>query len=370
MSDLQFVDDDVTSVSNDIITIYEGLTGRTLYPADPIRLFLMSLASIIVQQRVLINQTAKGNLLRYAQGEKLDAMGEFTETERLKAAEAMTTVEFRLSMPLVSATIIPAGTRIGPQGGDGQLYFSTTEVIEIPAGTQSGSAACKCSISGVTGNGFLPGQLNVLIDPLPFIQSVKNTTTSTGGAAEERDDPYRERIRTAAEQFSTAGPYGAYQYWAKTASSSIVDVAVHSPADGEVVVVPLMQNGELPSSDILEAVNESVNDRKRRPLTDKVTVSKPTQVSYDINLKYWINRDRAAETTSIQAAVTEALNQYKTWQKSRLGRAINPSELVWRVMAAGALRLDVTTPVYTEVGTTQVAKEGTVNITFGGLEDD
>ncbi|MCY7486425.1 baseplate J/gp47 family protein [Paenibacillus alvei] len=370
MSNLQFVDDDVTSVSNDIITVYEGLTGRTLYPADPIRLFLMSLASIIVQQRVLINQTAKGNLLRYAQGDQLDAMGEFTETSRLTAAAAVTTVEFRLSMPLVSATIIPAGTRIGPQGGDGQLYFSTTEVFEIPAGVQSGSVVCKCSIAGIVGNGFLPGKLNVLIDPLPFIQSVKNTTTSTGGAAEEVDNSYRERIRTAPEQFSTAGPYGAYQYWAKAASSSIIDVAVHSPSEGEVVVVPLMQGGELPSSDILESVNESVNDRKRRPLTDKVTVAKPTQVSYDINIKYWINRDRAAESTNIQSAVVEAVNQYRTWQKSKLGRAINPSELVWRVMAAGALRVEVTTPVYVEVGTTQVAKDGTVNITFGGFEDD
>lgn len=370
MSDLQFVDDDVTSVSNNIITVCEGLMGRTLYPADPLRLFLTSLASIIVQQRVLINQTSKGNFLRYATGEKLDAMGEFTETKRLAASAAITTIEFRLSMPLVSATIIPAGTRVGPQGGDGQMYFITDEVMEIPAGQLAGIVASKCSVPGASGNGFLPGQVNVLMDPLPFIQSVRNTTTSAGGAEEESDDSYRERTRSAPEKFSTAGPSGAYQYWAKTASPSIIDVAVHSPAEGEVVIVPLLQNGEPPGPDVLEAVNGAVNDRKRRPLTDKVTVAKPAQVPYDINIKYWINRGRATESASIQVAVAEAVDHYRTWQKSKLGRAINPSELVWRVMAAGALRVEVTAPLYAEVGESQVAKDGTVNITFGGLEDD
>lgn len=163
------------------------------------------------------------------------------------------------------------------KGGDGQLFFNTNETIQILEGELTGTVTAECSDSGTSGNGFLPGQINVLIDPIPFVQSVKNITTSSGGAAAEDDSSYRERIRTAPEQFSTAGPEGAYQYWAKTASSSIIDIAVHSPAAGEVVIVPLMQNGDLPSTDILEAVEEAVTDRKRRPLTDNVTVTTPTQ---------------------------------------------------------------------------------------------
>ncbi|MFD2089923.1 baseplate J/gp47 family protein [Brevibacillus brevis] len=50
------------------------------------------------------------------------------------------------------------------------------------------------------------GKLNQLVDPLPFVQSVSNVTESGGGADEEDDDSYAERIRQAPESFSVAGP--------------------------------------------------------------------------------------------------------------------------------------------------------------------
>ncbi|MDT2242281.1 baseplate J/gp47 family protein [Paenibacillus larvae] len=74
-------------------------------------------------------------------------------------------------------------------------------MLEIKAGKVSGTITTECSIAGDVGNGFLPGQLNVLVDPIPFIQSVTNTTESAGGAEEETDDSYRERIRSAPESF-------------------------------------------------------------------------------------------------------------------------------------------------------------------------
>ncbi|MNW67399.1 hypothetical protein D3C74_459810 [compost metagenome] len=68
--------------------------------------------------------------------------------------------------------------------------------------------------------------------------------------------------------------------------------------------------------------------------------------------------------------VTSAVDAYLLWQKSKLGRNINPSELIRRVMTAGALRVDVTSPTFTEVDTLEVAKDAAVNITYGGLADD
>ncbi|ETK29835.1 baseplate J/gp47 family protein [Paenibacillus larvae] len=370
LPDVQFVDEDPNNTINNIISTYEALTNRKLFPGDPERLFLLSLAQIIIQQRVLINQTRKSNLIKYARGPVLDHMGAFMETERLPAARAITTIEFQLSMPLTSATIIPAKTRVAPQGGNGKIFFSTKEVLEIKAGKVSGTITAECSIAGDVGNGFLPGQLNVLVDPIPFIQSVTNTTESAGGAEEETDDSYRERIRSAPESFSVAGPSGAYEHWAKTAGSSVIDVGVESPSPGEVVIVPLLVGGEMPTEDVLDAVAETLNDRRVRPMTDQVHVQKPEAVTYDITLKYWISRNRATESTNIQGRIATAVEEYKLWQKSRLGRDINPSELIWRVMAAGASRVEVTTPVFQEIGPLQVAQDGEINITYGGLSDD
>ncbi|MEK5166214.1 baseplate J/gp47 family protein [Paenibacillus sp. FSL R5-0527] len=370
MADLKFIDDDPQTIIDSIITIHEAITGRTLYPADPERLFLLSLAQIIVQQRVLINSTARQNLLRYATGDVLDGIGEMYDTSRLPAEAARTTIQISLSIPLASATIIPAGTRVGPQGGGGELFFITSDVLQIPAGAVTGSVPALCSVPGIAGNGFTAGQINALIDPLPFVQSVTNTTESSGGADTETDDAYRQRIRSAPESFSVAGPAGAYEIRAKSASSAIIDVAVDSPAPVEVVLAPLLAGGKIPTQDVLDAVLAAVTERDVRPLTDKVTVQAPVAVPYNINLTYYIARSRAAETTSIQQGVTAAVNGYVTWQKSKLGRDINPSELIARVMAAGALRVRVTEPAFTDLSRFQVAQDATVTTTFGGLEDD
>ncbi|GIO39082.1 hypothetical protein J41TS12_39430 [Paenibacillus antibioticophila] len=370
LTDIDFVDVDADAIQNSIITIFEGLNGSPLYPGDPRRLFLMALAQIIIQQQALLNHNKKVDLLKYASGPVLDHIGALYDVTRLPAESAITTLQFNLSIPLTSATIIPAGTRVGPQGSGGTIYFETSQVIEIPAGGISGTVTASCSVPGVSGNGFLPGQINTLIDPLPFVQSVVNLTEGSGGAEAETDAAFRERIRTAPESFSVAGPEGAYRYWAMTASPSIVDVAVTSPEPREVVVVPLLHGGELPSQDVLDDVAAVLNDRTVRPLTDLVTVQAPETVSYDITLTYYVDRARAAEAVSIQDAVSAAVDAYRLWQKSKLGRDINPSELIWRVMSAGALRVEITTPVFTSVGELQIAHDATVNVTYGGLADD
>lgn len=368
LPDIQYTSEDVTEVQSNLITVYEGLTGRTLYQSDPVRLFLLSIATIIVQQRVLINRTAKGNLLRYAKGVLLDHMAPWTE--RLTASSALTTIQINLSIPLPGVQTIPAGTRIAPTGGDGSLYFYTADVLEIAAGMTTGTVDAVCSVAGDTGNGFLPGQLTVLMDPLPYVQSVTNLTTSSGGAEAETDDAFRERIRTAPESFSTAGPKDAYEYWAKTASAAIIDVHAYSPSDGNVTVVPLLTGGAIPGQDILDAVAEVLNDRTKRPMTDYLTVSAPEAVTYNTQLTYYIRRSRSAESLTIQAAVSEAVSAYQLWQRSKLGRDINPSELISRIMAAGAQRVSVTSPTYSDITETQVAKDDSTIVTYGGLVDD
>ncbi|OKP67566.1 baseplate J protein [Paenibacillus sp. P3E] len=370
LPDILFSEEDAAAIQQDVITVYEGLAGRTLQPADPVRLFLSSLAAIIIQQKVLINQTAKGNLLRYASGAVLDHMGAFQGSERLNASAAIVTLQFVLSIPLASATSIPAGTRVGAQGGNGSIFFSTTEYVEIPAGETVGLATAVCSDPGAIGNGFLPGQINVLMDPLPFVQSVSNLTTSSGGAAAETDEAFKERIRNAPESYSTAGPQGAYEFWTKSASSAIIDVHAYSPAEGRVTVVPLLAGGEIPSQDVLDSISKKLEDRDIRPLTDLVAVSAPLPVSYNTTVTYYISRSRSAEVSSIQGKISAAVTAYQLWQKAKLGRHINPSELISRIMAAGAQRVVPLAPVYTVLTATQVAQTGTTTITYGGLVDD
>ena len=84
--DIEFVETDVETIENSLIALYElmyeEMTGKKkkVYPASPERLFIAWAAAVIVQQRVLINETAKKNVPRYAKGEYLDSLAElFTD---------------------------------------------------------------------------------------------------------------------------------------------------------------------------------------------------------------------------------------------------------------------------------------------------
>jgi phage-related baseplate assembly protein len=363
---LELLSTDADTVLNEMIDTVEQTMKITLAPASPERLFVMSLASIFVQLRVLINDKLKQNLLRYARDEVLDDLGDRVETPRIGAQPATVTVRFTLSAPQQTIYTVPQGKRVSP---DGNLFFETAAAGQIQPGQTYVDILCECLTPGEIGNGYVPGQINILVDPLPYIASISNTTTSSGGAEVEADDPYRERIRTAPESFSVAGPEGAYIFWAKSADSTIVDVSVDSPSDGVIEIRPLVAGGNLPSQAVLDAVAAKLSDKKVRPLTDKVQVLAPDEVTYAIDVQYWIDKEDEANEADIQAAVNAAVADYQLWQRSKLGRDINPDELRRRMLLAGAKRTQVNSPVFRTLDKTQKATETTVTVTYGGIED-
>lgn len=373
LPEIQFTDADTDKVKQAIVAGYETVSGRSLAAGDPIRLFLEAIAAIIVQLLDSINQTGKMNLLAYAIGNYLDHIGILTDTERIEAAAATTTVRFTLSAAQTSAVTIPKGTRVTNE--DMKIYFATNKVLTIPAGDTSGTVESTCTETGASGNGYVAGQLTKLVDPVAYVESVANTTTSAGGDDEEDDDAFRERIRISPEKYSVAGPYGAYEYWAKTASALIEDVTVLGPEskkvnDGEVYVYPLLSGGALPDDEILAKVSNVLNDEKKRPLTDHVFVKKPTEVSYDLTATYYVSESNKEQSAAIQAAVSTAIGNYVLWQKSKLGRDLDPSKLVQMIVDAGGVKVSIESPVVTKVDDDAVAICNTKTVTFGGVVDD
>lgn len=365
LPEIQFAEKSAQQVEADIVNRYENLAQKSLAKADPKRLFIKAFSLIIAQQRSLIDFSAKQNLLGYAVDGYLDHLGAFSETERLDPKYATTTERFHLSVS--QQQTIPAGTRV--TAGD-NVFFETTEDVPVDTGQDYVDAEVKCTEAGTIGNGYLPGEINRLVDPLQWIESVENITESEGGADAEDDDPYAERIHTAPESFSVAGPDGAYEYWARTANQSIVDVYAYSPSPGVVEIRPLLKGGEIPGQEILDDVFEVCSPKDIRPLTDNVQTAAPTQASYDINFTYYIHTKDKNVASSIQSKVNQAVEDYKLWQKSKLGRDIDPSELSYRVKKAGAKRVAITSPIYQALSRTEVALENTVTVTYGGLEDD
>lgn len=366
--DIHFVDTDTNTVVNALIQSYEAFTGRTLYPADPARLFILWVADIIIQERVNIDFSARQNVPRYAEGEYLDSLAElFKDAYRLEPEKAKTTLRFTLSIPLEVATIVPAGTRVTV---DGEIIFQTLQALTIPAGDLFGDVEAECQTAGEIGNAFVPGQITQLIDIFPYFGSVENVSESDGGADEESDAAFYERMRESVETFSTAGPLGAYEYYAKSASALIVDVKATSPEPGEVDVRVLLSGGQLPGEEILKEVLDILNADKVRPLTDHVTVAAPETVPYDIDFTYWTQEGGAISDDKVAENIAAAVRTFKEWQGAKMGRDVNPSYLISLLMQAGAKRVKVRSPVDTVVPDNAVAVIGETAVVNGGAENE
>lgn len=380
--DIDFCVKDASVIEADVITNYESLfylvtkINKTLGRADPVRLFLLTIIYQIVVQRSIVDSTGKENLLKYSHGANLDNLGAKWGLRglRLPAASAVTTLRFSLSSQLTSSSTIPLGTLA--QTGSGIQFATDQEGTILPGGLTMDLPATAV-VPGAAANGLLVGQVNQLVAwASPFLVTVTNTVASSGGADIESDDHFRARIWMAPESFSTAGPYGAYEYWAATANANITDVSVWSdpPHAGQVYIYPLMEGGRLPTPEECAQVYAVCNAQRIRPLTDQVFVQPPTAIATTgCHVKYWIRTADAQFAGDIESKVELAFADYLTWQKTKIGRDINPSKCDQMLLDAGAKRTDIpgsTTFVFTVVNPQSVAVLTAPTLTYMGLEDE
>lgn len=364
------VDDICRAMVADFEAYMTAAEGRpvTLPLASPHRMILQAAAVQIYQAMQYIDRAGKQNLLKYAYADYLDNLALLKGVTRLPAAAATVTIRFTLSMERDSVTVIPQGTRVSA-GGD--VYFAVDEYTEVPAGTLKADVPATCGVAGTVGNGFGIGELTTLVDPIPFVASVSNTTVSAGGADVESDSNLAERIYLAPGAYSTAGPELSYLYHAKAYSPAVGDVVASNDHEaGKVHIIFLQADGSSPGPELIDGLRQYLMDGNVRPMTDLVEVSAPEDVAYSIDLTYYINQSDSSRALAIQTAVTAAVAEYQRWQRA-IGRDINPSKLVALVMAAGAKRVEVTAPAYTPVNDTSVpALSGEARVTYGGLEHD
>lgn len=370
LPEIKFAERDPELILNSVISTYEEVAGYKLAPGDPRRLFLQSLGTVIVQQRYLIDRTGKMNLLPYSEGDYLDHIGTQVGVDRLLASPAQTTLEFTLATVRKESVLIPLGTRVAATE---DIVFHTTKAVTILPGQLSIIVDAESITSGVSGNGFLPGQVTKIVDLISGVKEAKNITTTEGGADDESDERYQIRIHEAPESFSVAGPIGAYRFFAKSASALIDDVLPYSPEPGVMEVRPLLINGVIPGVEILQEVEKALVDRERVPQTDKVNVLAPNEVKYPVEVTYWIGKEKREFEQEIILKVQDAIDEYVLWQRSKIGRDLNPDKMRQLIISAGAKRAVIPSPIYKVIPKISIAttdENYQENVAYGGLEDD
>ncbi len=353
---------DPNLILSDMVAAFQAAAGRTLQPAQVERLLINLYAYRESLVRNAIQYAGQQNLLAFAAFPMLDYLGELLSVSRLPAQGASTTLQFTLANRLSISYTIAAGTSVGTS--DGQFVFSTVSDLTIPAGSDSGSVLAIATTPGTGGNGYLVGQITVLLDPSVLIGAVTNATASADGALPETDEHLRARIQAAPNRFSVAGPEGSYRYFTLSADPTIADAQIVSMAPGEVTVFILTgpiaaqpaaspNSAAIASTELLAKVTVALNADSVRPLTDTVNVVAVAEVDYQIAGTITLYADSDPATT--MAAANTAAQDYAIAIGERIQRDIVPSQIIEALSVPGVYQVVLTEPSYMQLAPGQWA---------------
>ncbi|SCJ69744.1 Uncharacterized homolog of phage Mu protein gp47 [uncultured Flavonifractor sp.] len=350
---------------------YREITGSdpVIGAADPLNLLMKAFAAMEYQTMQYADTKGRMEMLNTSTGEALDALAALVGISRKGPTRATATVRFTLSEIQAGVVAVPAGTRVKTEDGK---YFNTLDYAEIQRGETYADVVVQAQEAGAGSSGLLAGSIKILVDPIPYIGSVSNTTESTGGLDTEDDDSLTRRIYLSPSVYSCAGPRDAYEYYAREWRGDVADVRTDSPNPDEVDIYFVIEDEEglrLPNSTELEGMREYMSAETMRPLCDKVDCLAPEEVEYSISLTYWIAESDQKSVSEIQNRVNKAVADFQTWQR-KLGRDINPTELIARLREAGAKRVTLTAPQDEAVERIKLPKCTGASVTYGGMEDD
>jgi phage-related baseplate assembly protein len=226
------------------------------------------------------------------------------------------------------------------------------------------------------------------INPLPFLKITQLEFFKNGGD-KESDEEFKERIKLSFADKSTAGAKQTYISFALRADERIDDVSVRSAVKKPEDYLELFQNKS--NDELLEAIRsfmsdfatveiffyskdtdevmkqrieETLNDEKIRPLTDKIRVLPAQKRVVDISATLYI--EKKANTQIVLDEAKKAIE--KLFQKPKIGKNLYIKQLIKALMVEGVNNVEITTPATDLIiNEEEIAVLGEVSL---GLQED
>ena len=350
----------------DLKETYETLSGVILKAANVIYMIFQVFAYRILLVQYKFNQSYQNMWLKYCDEDTLDLYAYDNNLTRITAVASRTTIKFTRISNITNEQSIPLGTRVIYN----KIIFKTVDTYTFGVNETECEAIVECTETGTFSNDIPIGAITTILDPIPHVSKCENISITSGGNDLEDAEIFRERIRISPESYSTTGTAGAYKYWTKQADSSISDVYPYTKSAGVVGITILLENGVIPSTEMIEKVRAFVSKDEIRALNDYIVVEAPEEVEYSIDFDYYIPTSKEAYSISIQDAITEAIDTYVTEKSNTLGVSINPDEIIEIVRGLGAKRTVFRSPNYLKLEKNQVAKCINKNPSYAEVEDD
>lgn len=192
--------------------------------------------------------------------------------------------------------------------------------------------------------------------------------TDIADAVMEIDSAFRLRAQSAFEGLSVAGPTGAYEYFAKSASGQVADAKAISPSPATLVVSILSTEGDGSASQtLLTQVNAALSAEDKRPVADRMTLQSAEIISYAINARLY--RYPGPESEPITKAAQDSLRDWIVNQ-GKIGRDVARSAIMAALHVQGVQRVEIIAPAqYMVNGDTQAAYCTGFTLLEGGTDE-
>lgn len=328
-TEIHYLAFDADEMWREMESVYIDEGGDLLYSGDEKYMLLRGVHAILMQAYAAIDNALRMDTLRYAQRDYLKIYGEKRNCVYKEAEKATANITITFQATGKSDTI-KAGEAVTPDGA--MLYLLDDDVVDNGY-AQTVTVPVTCAIAGSVGNGLLSGTQLQTVTPHGGVYSIYVATDAVGGMDDEDFEVYRERIRNYGLTNITTGPEVQYESAAKNVSTVILDANAINLGAG-IVGVYLLLSDDTGSAAIIASVEEALNAREVRPLTDQVAVALATAIPYTLNVQY-----QAETSSNISTAIGDAVSEYQAWQDQTIGQPFNPDKLMAMLYQAGCTRV-------------------------------
>lgn len=275
------------------------LTGYAMHDDAELAVRLHAAAAQIAGLYAYADYCLKQAFAQTAAGTYLDYHGSMRDLQRRPASRATGKIRFRLTAERTVDIAVPAGTVCTAAE---TVRYETLEDAVIPAGSLYADVAAQASLAGASGNAQPDTIVHMTLPPVG-VGACTNPQAFSGGADEEDDESFRERILQSFRRLPNGSNTAFYRQRAlQTAGVAAVRVLPRNRGRGTVDLV-ISATAGVPDEKLLESLSRELNEE--RELAVDVAVLAPQTVTVDIGAQLTVAEgyDAEAVLSAAQQAV-------------------------------------------------------------------
>lgn len=272
-------------IANGLISEYERRANCLVDEASDAAIKLTVIAGALSDLYDKFNFYDRQVYPNTAEGEYLIKHGQAKGIFKKKATKATGHIAFFSKEPATNDIFIPTGTLCTSSKATDAIYQTTADTA-IAKGSVNAIAPIESINVGANAN-IAPDYIDILVSPITGVSSIRNPNRISGGANEEPDELFRQRVVESYSNLSNGVNLNYYEQWAKKQNDVWYAKAVYEK--GTVNEIKLyVENATRTISDATIAILQE-NIESARELGMKVSVLRPIKKAINITATAYVN---------------------------------------------------------------------------------